>query len=110
MPISAAIEAGKVAALTSRHLEEGATERQFFEGVGTGALTLVMAQNSPARIVAVNNHPPFIDALNGEARGLPPVRRRPERAGGWSILLVGLVGDCLATIHQSVEGLGIIEM
>lgn len=40
---------------------------------------------------------------------VPMVRRRPERAGGRSILLVGLVGDCLAMIHQSVERLGIIE-
>ena len=36
-------------------------------GCGTGAQTLVLAQSSPARIVAVDNHPPFIDALNREA-------------------------------------------
>ena len=179
-PISAAIDAGKAAAFTSRHLEEGAPERRLSAGVGdgsgywhleldarcdtaydddiarrchfpnaylgearksvgdwivyreprrggvvrptsasrfatrarecgTGAQTLVLAQSSPARIFAVNNHPPFIDALNREARRLPAVRRRPERAGGGSILVVGLVGDCLAITHQSVEGLGIIE-
>ena len=109
VPISAAIYAGKVAAFTSRHLEEGATERRLSAGMGTGAQTLVLAQSSSARIVAVNNHPPFIDALNREARRLPAVRVRPERAGGRSILLVGLVGDCLAIVHQSVEGLGLIE-
>ena len=39
-------------------------------GCGTGAQTLVLAQSSPARIVAIDNHPPFIDALNREARRL----------------------------------------
>ena len=33
-------------------------------GCGTGAQTLVLANCSPARIVAIDNHPPFIDALN----------------------------------------------
>ena len=39
-------------------------------GCGTGAQTLVLAHRSPARIVAIDNHPPFIDALNREARRL----------------------------------------
>lgn len=36
-------------------------------GCGTGAQTLVLAQGSAARIVAVDNHPPFVDILNREA-------------------------------------------
>ena len=39
-------------------------------GCGTGAQTLVLAQSSPARIVAIDNHPPFIEALDLEARKL----------------------------------------
>ena len=39
-------------------------------GCGTGAQTLVLAQGSRARIVAVDNHPPFVDALSREARRL----------------------------------------
>ena len=39
-------------------------------GCGTGAQTLVLAQGSRARIVAVDTHPPFVDALNREARRL----------------------------------------
>ena len=39
-------------------------------GCGTGAQTLVLADSSPARIVAVDNHPPFIDALKRTARRL----------------------------------------
>ena len=39
-------------------------------GCGTGAQTLVLADSSPSRIVAIDTHPPFIDALNGEARRL----------------------------------------
>ena len=37
-------------------------------GCGTGAQTLVLAESSPARIVAVDNHPPFVEELNREAR------------------------------------------
>ncbi|MDE0356016.1 MAG: class I SAM-dependent methyltransferase, partial [Deltaproteobacteria bacterium] len=39
-------------------------------GCGTGRQTRVLAQNSPARIVAIDNHPPFVDELNREARRL----------------------------------------
>ncbi|MGZ5422874.1 MAG: class I SAM-dependent methyltransferase [Aeromicrobium sp.] len=39
-------------------------------GCGTGAQTLVLARYSPARIVAVDNHAPFVDVLNRQARGL----------------------------------------
>ena len=38
--------------------------------VGRAPKTLVLADCSPARIVAIDNHPPFIDALNREARAL----------------------------------------
>ena len=36
-------------------------------GCGTGAQTLVLAQHSRSHIIAVDNHPPFVDALNREA-------------------------------------------
>ena len=39
-------------------------------GCGTGAQTLVLAHNSSARIVAIDNHPPYIDVLNCSARML----------------------------------------
>ena len=39
-------------------------------GCGTGQQTRVLAQNSPVSVVAVDNHPPFVDALNQEARRL----------------------------------------
>ena len=39
-------------------------------GCGTGLHTRVLARNCPARIVAVDNHPPFVDVLNREARRL----------------------------------------
>ena len=39
-------------------------------GCGTGAQTLVLAQDSPSHIVAIDNHPQFIDVLNAEARRL----------------------------------------
>ena len=45
----------------------GPETRMLDIGCGTGAQTLVLAQSSSSRIVAVDNHPPFIDALNREA-------------------------------------------
>ena len=36
-------------------------------GCGTGAQTIVLARQSRARIVAVDNHPPFVDALRRQA-------------------------------------------
>jgi len=39
-------------------------------GCGTGAQTLVLAASTPAHIVAIDTHPPFVDALNREARRL----------------------------------------
>ena len=48
----------------------GPRTRVLDVGCGTGAQTLVLAHSSPARIVAVDNHPPFIDVLNRRARRL----------------------------------------
>ena len=39
-------------------------------GCGTGTQTRVVAQSCPARVVAIDIHPPFIDELNLEARRL----------------------------------------
>jgi SAM-dependent methyltransferase len=41
----------------------GPTTRVLDLGCGTGAQTCVLAQHSPARIVAIDNHAPFIDEL-----------------------------------------------
>ena len=48
----------------------GPQTRVLDVGCGTGAQSLVLADSSPACIVAVDNHLPFIDALNREARSL----------------------------------------
>ena len=55
-------------------------------GCGTGAQTVVLAQSSPARIVAVDNHPPFIDALNREARRLGIADRLEARVADMRFL------------------------
>ena len=39
-------------------------------GCGTGLQTRVLAQNSPARFVAVDNHAPFVEELNRQAQEL----------------------------------------
>ena len=48
-------------------------------GCGTGAQTLVLAHSSPACIVAVDNHPPFIDVLNRSAHRLGIANRVQAR-------------------------------
>ena len=48
-------------------------------GCGTGRQTRVLAQNSPARIVAIDNHLPFVDALNSEASRLGLAERLEAR-------------------------------
>ncbi len=62
------------AACTRRALgfvpDVGPETRVLDVGCGTGAQTLVLADSSPVRIVAVDSHPPFIDILNRSAHRL----------------------------------------
>ena len=48
----------------------GPRTRVLDVGCGAGAQTLVLARHSPARIVAVDIHPPFVDDLNRQAHEL----------------------------------------
>ena len=57
----------------------GPRTRVLDVGCGTGAQTLVLGLDSPARIVAVDNHPPFIDILNREAQTLGIANRLEAR-------------------------------
>jgi len=57
----------------------GPQTRMLDIGCGTGAQTLVLAESSPSRIVAIDNHPPFIDALNRKARELDIADRLEAR-------------------------------
>jgi SAM-dependent methyltransferase len=50
-------------------------------GCGTGMQTRVLAQNSPARFVAIDNHAPFVEILNREARRLGIADRLEARVG-----------------------------
>ena len=59
----------------------GARTRVLDLGCGTGAQALVLAESSPAHIVAIDLHPPFIDVLNREARRLGIADRLEARVG-----------------------------
>lgn len=48
----------------------GPETRVLDVGCGTGLQTRVLARNGGASIVAIDNHPPFVDFLNREARRL----------------------------------------
>lgn len=50
-------------------------------GCGSGLHTRVLAQASPARILAVDNHPPFVEELNREAQALGLQDRLEARVG-----------------------------
>jgi SAM-dependent methyltransferase len=50
-------------------------------GCGTGAQTRVLAQHSPARIVAIDNHPPFVVEANEQAALLGLSDRVDARVG-----------------------------
>jgi SAM-dependent methyltransferase len=50
-------------------------------GCGTGLQTRVLAQNSPVRVVAIDNHEPFVGELNAEAKRLGISNRIDARAG-----------------------------
>ena len=57
----------------------GPNTRVLDIGCGTGAQTLVLAGSSPARIVAVDSHLPYIEALNREASRLGITHRLEAR-------------------------------
>ncbi|MCY4487988.1 MAG: methyltransferase domain-containing protein [Deltaproteobacteria bacterium] len=59
----------------------GSDTRILDVGCGTGLQTRVLARNSPASIVAIDNHPPFVDILNEEARRLGLADRLEARVG-----------------------------
>ena len=59
----------------------GPETRVLDVGCGTGLQTRVLAQNSAARFVAVDNHPPFVDVLNREAQDLGIADRLEARVG-----------------------------
>jgi SAM-dependent methyltransferase len=59
----------------------GAETRVLDLGCGTGLQTRTLARNSPARFVAIDNHPPFVDEANRQARTLGMADRIDARVG-----------------------------
>ncbi len=59
----------------------GPETRVLDVGCGTGLQTRVLAQNSPARLIAVDNHPPFVHELNRQAQGLGLADRLEAHVG-----------------------------
>ena len=57
----------------------GPRTRVLDVGCGTGCQTFLLARNSRAHVVAVDNHPPFIDLLNREAERLGVADRLEAR-------------------------------
>jgi SAM-dependent methyltransferase len=55
-------------------------------GCGTGRQTLVLARACPASFVAVDNHPPFVEELNRQARDLGLDGRVEARVGDMTAL------------------------
>ena len=59
----------------------GPRTRVLDVGCGSGRHTRVLAQGSPARIVAVDNHPPFVEELNRQTQALGLADRIEARVG-----------------------------
>ena len=59
----------------------GPKTRVLDVGCGTGLQTRVLAQNSAARFIAVDNHPPFVDVVNRAAQDLGIADRLEARVG-----------------------------
>ena len=59
----------------------GPRSRVLDVGCGTGLQTLVLARSSPARFVAVDSHPPFVEAVNRQAEALGLADRLEARVG-----------------------------
>jgi SAM-dependent methyltransferase len=59
----------------------GPETRVLDVGCGTGLQTRVLAQNSPARFVAIDNHPPFVQELNRHLQALGIADRLEARVG-----------------------------
>jgi SAM-dependent methyltransferase len=59
----------------------GPATRVLDVGCGTGMQTRVLARNAPARFVAIDSHPPFVDELNREAHALGIADRLEARVG-----------------------------
>ena len=50
-------------------------------GCGTGAQTRALAKHSPATIVAIDNHPPFVDELNRQLKAIGSANRAVAQVG-----------------------------
>ena len=59
----------------------GPDSRVLDLGCGTGVQTRVLAQSSAARILAIDNHPPFVDEANRQAKAVGLSSRVETRVG-----------------------------
>jgi SAM-dependent methyltransferase len=59
----------------------GPDSRVLDLGCGTGLQTRVLAQHSPSRFVAIDNHLPFVEEANRQARALGVANRIETRVG-----------------------------
>ena len=59
----------------------GPQTRVLNPGCGTGLEARLLAQNAPVRILAIDNHPPYVEEFNRQARALGCADRVEARVG-----------------------------
>ena len=82
------------------------TSRVLDIGCGTGAQTFALADATPAHIVAIDNHAPFVETLNARARACGLADRLEARVGDMRAIDAALAPVDLVWSEGAIYAMG----